>query len=81
MHSIVDILNIGNGIWSIVYTVPRKTGCCGLVDTRHNILIRSEKRPTKKEIDDEIKNQREGVQASMGPSGDKPVLRKRKSRR
>ncbi len=58
MHTIVDIVNIGSGTWSVAYTVPVQSGCCGIKDERGLIIIRSKSKPTKTRIDNEIKNKR-----------------------
>jgi len=61
MHSVVDMVNIGSGTWSVVYTVPVRVGCCGLKDERHIVIIKSKSKPTKKRIDNEINNKRKRV--------------------
>jgi len=61
MHSIVDIAHIGSGTWSVAYTVPVRTGCCGIKDERHLVIIKSKSKPTTKRINDEINNKRKGI--------------------
>lgn len=52
---IEQVNNLGSSYWNIVYSFP--AGCCGMVG-RNSLIMRSKKKPTEKQILDEINSKK-----------------------
>lgn len=57
---IEQVNHLGSNYWNVVYSSI--VGCCGMVD-RKSFIMRSKKRPTDKQIQEEINKPKEDVKS------------------